>query len=110
MATALSANRAAEKSSPPVLILNLSYSGLGIARDLARRGLRVVGLSSDRKIYGNFTRTCEVRFAPDAQHHPDELVRFLLAAGDELRGSVIFPTNDFDVLFLDSARGQLEPR
>jgi hypothetical protein len=39
---------------PPVVILNLSYSGLGIARDMTRRGARVVGLSSDQKIYGNF--------------------------------------------------------
>jgi hypothetical protein len=67
--TAFHGNSAAEKFFPPVLILNLSYTGLGIARDLASRGVRVVGLSSDRRIYGNFTRTCEVRFAPDAQHH-----------------------------------------
>jgi hypothetical protein len=49
---------------PPVVILNLSYSGLGIARDMTGRGARVVGLSSDQKIYGNFTRACEVWPAP----------------------------------------------
>ena len=41
--------------------MNMFYSGLAIARDLAGTGVRVIGLSSDRKAYGNFTRFCEVR-------------------------------------------------
>src|SRR6476660_5367458 len=42
---------------PPVIIMNMFYSGLAIARDLAGTGVRVIGLSSDPKAYGNFTRT-----------------------------------------------------
>jgi len=93
----------------PVIILNLFYTGVGIARDLAGRGLRVVGLSSHPKIYGNFTRFCTVRPAPNSQQEPEALVEFLLRAAGELRGAVIFPTRDFDVLFLDRYRLQLEP-
>jgi D-aspartate ligase len=93
----------------PVIILNLFYTGVGIARDLAGRGMRVVGLSAHPQIYGNFTRYCEVRQAPNSQEQPDALTEFLLQAAGELRGAVIFPTRDLDVLFLDRHRDRLEP-
>jgi D-aspartate ligase len=96
-------------SQPPVIILNLSYTGLGIARDMAGRGVRVVGFTSDEATYGNFTRTCEVWFTPDARLQPEKLADVLLEVGHELDGAVIFPTSDFDVLFLDRYRGALEP-
>src|SRR6202035_1814639 len=95
---------------PPVVILNMFYSGLGIARDLAGRGVRVIGLSADRKVYGNFTRLCEVRFAPNSQENPEELAEFLLRSSNDLWGAVIFPTRDADVLFLERFRSELEPR
>jgi len=93
---------------PPVVIMNLFYSGLAIARDMAGRGVRVIGLSAHPKIYGNFTRFCEVRSAPNSQEDSDELLRFLIAAAPELRGAVIFPTRDLDVLFLDRHRTELQ--
>jgi D-aspartate ligase len=94
---------------PPVLIMNLFYTGLGIARDLAGRGVRVIGLSAHPEAFGNFTRFCEVRPAPNSQEQPEALLEFLLRASVELRGSVIFPTRDFDVLFLDRYRVELAP-
>ena len=96
-------------SRPPVIILNLSYTGLGIARDMAGRGVRVVGFTSDEETYGNFTRTCEVWFTPDARQQPEKLADVLLEVAQELDGAVIFPTSDFDVLFLDRYRAKLEP-
>jgi D-aspartate ligase len=96
-------------SRPPVIILNLSYTGLGIARDMSGRGVRVVGFTSDDDTYGNFTRTCEVWFTPDARQQPERLAAVLLAVAHELGGAVIFPTSDFDVLFLDRYRSALEP-
>jgi D-aspartate ligase len=95
---------------PPVVILNMFYSGLGIARDLAGRGVRVIGLSADHKVYGNSTRLCEVRFAPNSQENPEELAEFLLRSNNDLWGAVIFPTRDADVLFLERFRSELEPR
>lgn len=92
----------------PVIIMNMFYSGLAIARDLAGTGLRVIGLSSDRKAYGNFTRFCEVRFAPDSLSEPELLVAYLKKAAEELRGAVIFPTRDADVVFLDRHREDLK--
>ena len=93
---------------PPVIIMNMFYSGLAIARDLAGTGVKVIGLSSDRKAYGNFTRFCEVRFAPDSQSQPEQLADYLRKAAEELRGAVIFPTRDADVVFLDRYREELK--
>jgi D-aspartate ligase len=89
---------------PAVIILNMFYSGLGIARDMVGKGIRVVGLSADRQIYGNFTRSCEVRWAPNSQEEPGQLAAMLLKSSSELAGAVIFPTRDADVLFLDRFR------
>ncbi|HZU41526.1 MAG TPA: hypothetical protein VE994_02560 [Terriglobales bacterium] len=107
--TELEARKDRGASRPPVIILNLFYTGLGIARDLAGRGVRVVGLSAHRKIFGNYTRFCEVRFSPNSQEEPEQLLGYLLQAAPELHGSVIFPTRDADVLFLDRYRDELEP-
>jgi predicted ATP-grasp superfamily ATP-dependent carboligase len=93
---------------PPVIIMNMFYSGLAIARDLAGTGVRVIGLSADKAAYGNFTRFCEVRFAPDSQTQPEMLAEYLKRAADELRGAVIFPTRDADVVFLDRYREELK--
>lgn len=93
---------------PPVLILNLFYTGLGIARDLASHGMRLVGLSAHPHIYGNFSRYCEVLSAPNSQEEPERLLEFLLSHSSEFKGAVIFPTRDADVLFLDQFREKLE--
>jgi len=84
------------------------YSGLAIARDMVGTGVKVVGLSADRTAYGNFTRCCEVRFAPDSQSEPERLRDYLIQSLDEFRGAVIFPTRDADVVFLDLYREELK--
>lgn len=93
---------------PPVLIMNMFYSGLAIARDLAGTGVKVIGLSADRNAYGNFTRFCEVRQTPDSQSEPEQLAKYLQSVADELEGAVIFPTRDADVVFLDRYRDELK--
>jgi D-aspartate ligase len=92
---------------PPVIILNLFYTGIAIARDLAGCGMRIVGLSAHRDGPGNRTRLCEVRFSPNSHEQPEQLVEFLLKASPELQGAVIFPTRDLDVVFLDRYREEL---
>lgn len=98
----------AHGDSPPVVILNMFYSGLGIARAMAGKGVHVIGLSADPKIYGNFTRWCEVRSAPNSQERPEELAGFLLRHVNDFPGAIIFPTRDADVIFLDRFRSELE--
>lgn len=92
---------------PPVMILNMFHSGLGIARALSGTGVRVIGLSANPQACGNSTRFCEVRVAPDSQDAPQQLLKFLLRSATELEGAVIFPTRDADVLFLDRFRTEL---
>jgi predicted ATP-grasp superfamily ATP-dependent carboligase len=93
---------------PSVLICNLYYSGLGIARDLAGRGIRVVGLSAQANAPGNFSRFCEYRQVPDSQDQPEEFFRHLMSLRQEFAGSVIFPTRDADVVIFDNNREELE--
>jgi len=99
----------APEERPPVIILNLFYTGLGIAHNLRGYGLRVIGLSADRQAYGRFSRFCEVRESPNSQENPEGLNTYLLEVAGELHGAIIFPTRDADVLFLDHYREELEP-
>jgi D-aspartate ligase len=98
----------AQEERPPVIILNLFYTGLGIAHNLRGYGLRVIGLSADRQAHGRFSRFCEARHSPNSQENPAELKNYLLGLAGELQGAIIFPTRDADVLFLDHYREELE--
>jgi len=95
---------------PTAVVMNLYYTGLGIARSLGEHGIPVIGLTAQHGIYGNFTRYAKTIFAPDSRNEPEALVEHLLKLGTELgHRSVIFPTRDDDVLLLDRFRQQLEP-
>jgi predicted ATP-grasp superfamily ATP-dependent carboligase len=91
------------------VVMNMYYTGLGIARSLGARGIPVIGLSAQRWTYGNFTRYARIVIAPDSRRHPEALAARLLELGQELGRSVIFPTRDDDVVFLDRFREQLSP-
>jgi predicted ATP-grasp superfamily ATP-dependent carboligase len=96
--------------TPIAVVMNVFYTGLGIARSLGEKGVRVVGLSAHQRIYGNFTRYAKVVSSPDSRSQPEALLAFLLKLGRELEGrAVLFPTRDDDLVFLDRYRGQLEP-
>jgi len=94
--------------APTAVVMNMFYTGIGIARSLGEHGIPVIGLSSQRGIYGNFTRYAKTVFCPDSRNEPDDLLRYLLDMGAK-RGerSIIFPTRDDDVLFLDRFREEL---
>lgn len=97
--------------TPVAIVMNMFYTGLGIARSLGEHGIAVIGLTSHHGIGGNFTRYAKVRFCPDSRQEPDALLAFLLALGEELPGlAIIFPTRDDDVIFLDRCRAQLRSR
>lgn len=93
---------------PSAVVMNMFYTGLGIARSLGENGIPVIGLSAQRRFYGNHTRYAKVLRAPDSKTEPEALLRFLLqlgrAAGER---RVIFPTRDADLIFLDRFRGEL---
>ena len=96
------------RALPRAIVMNMFYTGLGIARSLGEHGVPVLGLTSRHGVYGNFTRYAKVMWAPDSLTAQAELLAFLLALGRRLgTRSVIFPTRDHDVVFLDRFREQL---
>jgi D-aspartate ligase len=93
---------------PVAVVMNMFYSGLGIARSLGEQGIPVIGLTSQRGIYGNYTRYAKVRVCPDSREEPDALLTYLLELRPELdEKPVVFPTRDDDVLFLNRHRDLL---
>jgi D-aspartate ligase len=96
---------------PAAIVMNMFYTGLGIARSLGERGIRVIGLSAHRDAYGNVTRYAKVQMCPDSREHPEELLAFLrrLAATIPER-AILFPTRDADVLFLNRFREELSQK
>jgi D-aspartate ligase len=97
--------------NPTAIVMNMFYTGLGIARSLGEQGIAVIGLTSHRGIGGNFTRYAKVRFCPDSRLEPAALISFLLSLGEELSGpAILFPTRDDDLIFLDRYRAQLSSR
>ena len=95
---------------PTAIVMNMFYTGLGIARSLGEHNIPVLGLTSERGVYGNFTRYAKTVVAPDSRREPEALREWLLAWGKQFRHrAVIFPTRDDDVVFLDRFREELAP-
>ena len=91
------------------VVMNMYHTGLGIARSLGERGVNVIGLTSNRTAFGNFTRYARIVHGPDSREQPEELRSFLLKIGQELGNrAVLFPTRDDDLVFLDRFRNELE--
>ncbi len=102
------AERTLPATLPPAVVLNLHETGLGIARSLGRRGVRVIGVGAAPAAPGTATRYATVRAAPDSRTEPEALVAFLEALGAELgERAVLFPTNDADLACLDRYRARL---
>lgn len=102
--------RGGEPAGPRAVVMNMFYTGLGIARSLGERGVPVIGLSSRRGHYGNHSRYAKTVLCPDSRNEPEALLEFMLAMGRELgKHCVLFPTRDDDLVFIDRFREQLAP-
>ena len=94
---------------PPVFVMNTYYTGIGIARNLYGRGIDVYGLSSEADAPGVRSRFFKGIYpVPNGRDEPQALCETLI----ELRkrhteAPVIFPTRDFDVMFLHNHRSEL---
>src|SRR5712691_1463403 len=96
--------------TPVAVVMNMFYTGLGIARSLGERGVPVLGLTSKSGVYGNFPRYAKTVHCPDSRDEPEALMAFLLRIGETLEfPGVIFPTRDDDLMFLDRYRAELAP-
>jgi D-aspartate ligase len=97
-------------SLAPVVLSYMSYSGLGIARSLGRRGIPVVALDPDPRQLGMSSRYCCALQCPDQKKAEQDYLNFLLELGRLLgRRAVFFPTGDNTVLFYARYREVLEP-
>ncbi len=97
-----------DRSRAPAIVMNMFYTGLGIARNLGEMGIPVIGLGAHCLASGNFSRFCKFVPCPDSRDRPDELVDFLVRLGrDQKQKPVIFPTRDHDVIFLAQRGGEL---
>jgi predicted ATP-grasp superfamily ATP-dependent carboligase len=93
---------------PVAVVMNLFYTGLGIARSLGEQGVKVIGLSAHPGVYGEYTRYAKTVAAPDSRNNPEALLDFLLSMGKTMgHRAVVFPTRDDDLVFLDRYREQL---
>lgn len=96
---------------PAVFVMNPYYTGLGIARALAGTGVRVVALTSEHDAPGVRSRYFDaVERVPNGRDDPAGLCAALqqLAARERCK-PVIFPTRDFDILFLAQHHDALAP-
>jgi predicted ATP-grasp superfamily ATP-dependent carboligase len=91
--------------------MNPYYTGLGIARSLRGTGIPVDALASDRQAPGAWSRHFRrIVWAPSSRDDPAGLCRFLFEhAAESSSPSVLFPTRDHDVIFLDRYRDALAP-
>jgi D-aspartate ligase len=98
------------RDRPTAVVMNLFYTGLGIARSLGERGVRVIGLTAHRDAPGNCSRYLRAHRCADSVASPELLLDQMVALGRQIgHRSVLFPTRDGDLVFLDRFRGQLEP-
>jgi len=87
---------------PPVFVMNLYYTGIGIARNLDGLGVDVFGLSSEPDAPGRHSRFFRhVYTVPNSRDEPRALYERLMQIRQEhALAPVVFPTRDADVLFL----------
>jgi predicted ATP-grasp superfamily ATP-dependent carboligase len=99
------------KGGIPVFVMNPYYTGLGIARSLAGSGVNVYGLTAERGAPGRLSRFFHGTYTiPNSRDEPEALCQRLLSLKEDHQDRpVLFPTRDFDVLFLHEYRGVLSP-
>ena len=93
---------------PTAIVIGLSETGLGVARSLHRRGIRVIGLhSSGERPPAASSRHLEFvsGWETEVPEAALEFLRKLLPGAG--RGSVLLPTGDQNLLFVHRHRHQL---
>lgn len=96
-------------TKPSIVILNMAYTGLGIARNLRKENAEVFGVTSKTDLPGNRTRFARILQAPDSAENPADLSTFLIDLAASAKRPVLFGTRDQDVHFIEQFRDVLEP-
>jgi D-aspartate ligase len=96
---------------PAVLVMNMHYTGLGVARALASLPADVWGLSYDSTFIGNASRYCKFARYPNPAAEPVAALEFLMKFASRFDGPpLLVPTRDLDLEFLLEHRAALESR
>jgi predicted ATP-grasp superfamily ATP-dependent carboligase len=94
----------------PAIVLGLGVNGLGTARALGRRGVRVIALTNGRRTPPTYTRFAERMTCPGLENDPEALITFLCELGRRLPAKgVIFPSGDYNLEAVSEHREALEP-
>jgi predicted ATP-grasp superfamily ATP-dependent carboligase len=98
-----------DPAAPPVFVMNPYYTGIGIARNLRAHRVDVYGLSSEADAPGARSRFFKgIHRVPNGRDEPEALCERLIELRRHYENApVIFPTRDFDVMFLHKHRRQL---
>ncbi|MGI9305296.1 MAG: hypothetical protein ACR2RB_21715 [Gammaproteobacteria bacterium] len=96
---------------PAVVIMNMHYSGLGIARSLAECTDEIHGLSFDDDFFGNYSRHCTFHRFPDSATAPDACKTFLLEFAERFaKKPLLLATRDHDINLILKFRTELGGR
>jgi len=98
-----------QKQKPGAIVMGGHFHGLGLVRALARQGIPVILLDHENSA-GKFSRYAMHFYRCPSAFQPEALLEFLihLSHKKELKGWVIFPTDDETVYFLSRHKSQLE--
>jgi predicted ATP-grasp superfamily ATP-dependent carboligase len=93
---------------PPVVVMNVHHSGLGIARSLGPLGIAIYGVGAYDSP-GNYSKFIDYRRSPDSLLQPVELTQFLIELSRSIgTKAIILPTRDHDIAYLLKHRSTLE--
>ena len=85
----------------PVVILNMHYTGLGIARNLSDQAMEIYGISAQQSLYGNYSRHCKFLAVLDTEREPQACLDYLREFAQQQRlAPILLPTRDHDLFFL----------
>lgn len=101
---------ARRSSKPAAIICDLGLSGFGTALSLGRAGIPVVGLSSDPRCEGVWSRYAHTLVCPDAESAEMDFIALLERIGGLLsrNGAVLIPTGDASAIAVSKNRRQLD--
>src|SRR5690606_13885703 len=92
-----------------VIVLNMHYTGLGVARALRDTGAEVWGLSFDNNFIGNASRYSRFSLYPDPAQDSTATLAFLAEFRQRFEHPpLIVPTRDLDIDFLLKHRSEIE--
>ncbi|WP_147654344.1 carboxylate--amine ligase [Methanomassiliicoccus luminyensis] len=96
---------------PSAFVLNMETNGLGMARMLGRRGIRVVGVDHRPDLPGMHSKFVRPLLCGSIVKEPDTVLEEILEEGERLgERPVLFAASDPAVLFISRNRNKLAQR